>query len=250
MIQPIGRNPSLYVSHEFGRAEHCRDRKPLALAHDVGTSRLRFPDHRRFQRIEGVLECFRSAVGSKFGKEIHAGAQPRLIYRGEVISVFDLYYAFPQRMDVPGFFLATLVLDLHLLPPLPLARHDNAHPFLEVPCRNRRLIPIILFAIGPSGNDRVERNNAKATFGRFGSPEDGPLVSSDGPREPRTIHKKAIIFKPHCQGSPLGRPETVASPTSWNPRVQHIFGGLHVCSGSSLSFLYKILDHLLMSHRL
>src|ERR1039458_9731671 len=67
------------------------------------------------------------------------------------MPVFHPYYAIPQRMDVSGPFLAMFILDYHFLPPLPLARNDNAHLFLEVPCRNRRLVPIVNFAIGPSG---------------------------------------------------------------------------------------------------
>src|SRR5713101_3970524 len=249
MIQPIGRNPSLYVPHEFGRTKHCRDRKPLTLAQDVRPACLRFPDHRRFQRIESVLKRFRSAVCKKFSKEIHAGANPRLIHCGEVVAVFDSHYAVPQRMDASGFFPAVFILDFHLHPPLPLARNNNAHLFLKVLDRNRRLVPIILFAIGPSGNDRVERNNAKAALGGFSSPQCVPLVSTDRPRKPRTIHEEAIIVEPYCQGNPLSWPVTWPS-TSWNRGVQDVFGSLHGKSGASLSFLYKILDHLLMGHRL
>ena len=123
----------------------------------------------------------------------------------EIVVILYADDAVRQRMDLSGCFLAVFVLAFYLRPPLPLTRNDNAHLFLEVPCRNRRLAPIVNFAIGPSGNDRVERNDAKATFGGFGSPEDGPLVSSDGPTEPRTIHEKAVILEPYRQGNPLCR---------------------------------------------
>src|SRR5207245_9505769 len=84
---------------------------------------------------------------------------------GEVVPVMHPYHAVSERVNPPRLDTAVLVLHGHFLPPFSRAGDADSNFFPKFSRRNRRLVPIAVFAVRPGGYDRMERNHPEAVGG-------------------------------------------------------------------------------------